>query len=88
MHAEDVHLLQLDDNQTNEVVKRKGERRTTFKKNPLLGHVPSDETDLEIEEVNRANLSWKANTCLLQRHHPQYDHKRCQRKHERPLSLA
>lgn len=50
--------------------------------------MPSDETDLVIEQVNSANLTWKANTCLLQKHHPEYDHKHCERKKSRPVSLA
>ena len=37
--------------------------------------------DLLISAVNRANLGWKADTCKLQKHHPEYS---C----EEPTSLA
>jgi hypothetical protein len=42
---------------------KKGKR--SFRKNPLIEHVPSDETDLEISAINAQNLTWKANTCML-----------------------
>lgn len=39
--------------------------------------MPSDKTDAKITEINKKNLGWKANTCMLQTTHPDYDHKEC-----------
>ena len=52
-----------------------------------MDHVPSDKTDLEISEINRSNLTWKANVCMLQKTHPDYDAIKCEGAHG-PLSLA
>jgi len=37
-----------------------------------LEHVPSDEMDLLISTINKADLGWKASTCKLQKHHQDY----------------
>lgn len=37
-----------------------------------LQHRPSDEMDLLIEAVNEAELTWKADVCKYQKHHPKY----------------
>ena len=49
----------------------------------MLTHVPSDVTDLEITEHNAKNSTWKANVCMLQKHHKDYG-THC----DKPLSLA
>ena len=71
----DISLLQL-----KSTTSRRGKK---YKANPLLTHVPSDVTDLEITEHNAANPTWKANVCMLQKHHKDYG-THC----EKPLSLA
>ena len=43
--------------------RRKGKKG--YAKNPILDHVPSDATDLEITAINEANLTWKADVCML-----------------------
>ena len=40
-------------------------------------HVATDETDLMISEINKKNLGWTADVCMLQTSHPDYDHKEC-----------
>lgn len=42
------------------------------RKNLHLSHRPSDEMDLLIDEVNMADLGWKADVCKYQKHHPKY----------------
>lgn len=37
-----------------------------------LSHRPSDEMDILIEEVNKADLGWKADVCKYQKHHALY----------------
>jgi hypothetical protein len=37
-----------------------------------LNHRPSDEMDLLIDEVNAADLGWKADVCKYQKHHANY----------------
>lgn len=37
-----------------------------------LEHKPSDEMDVFISEVNKADLGWKADTCKYQKSHPLY----------------
>lgn len=37
-----------------------------------LEHQPSDEMDLLIEAVNKADLGWKADVCKYQKTHPNY----------------
>lgn len=37
-----------------------------------LEHKPSDEMDLLIEAVNKADLGWKADVCKYQKSHPNY----------------
>jgi len=56
-----------------------GKRRTPVgkKPNPLHSHEPSDEMDLYINWINSQKLSWKANTCLLSKTDPNYDHEKC-----------
>lgn len=49
----------------------------------MLTHVPSDVTDLEITEHNAKNSTWKANVCMLQKHHKDYG-THC----DKPVSLA
>ena len=68
-------LLQL-----KSTTRRRGKQ---FKANPMLTHVPSDVTDLEITEHNAKNPTWKANVCMLQKHHKDYG-THC----DKPLSLA
>jgi len=55
--AADVQLLLIDqqeqtltERRSRKARARKGKR--TYKKNPLLEHVPSDETDAEISSIN------------------------------------
>ena len=36
-------------------------------------HKPSDRMDLLISAVNKADLGWKADTCKLQKHHPDHN---------------
>jgi len=66
MSEEEAELLQTS-SLKNEVTPQKGRR--IFKSNPLLTHVPSDITDLEITQINSGNGSWKANTCMLSKGH-------------------
>jgi hypothetical protein len=40
--------------------------------NAHKAHVPSDEMDLLIELINGSDYGWKADTCMLQKHHPMY----------------
>ena len=40
--------------------------------NMHLEHKPSDEMDLLIEAVNKADLGWKADVCKYQKSHPNY----------------
>ena len=40
--------------------------------NAHFAHVASDETDRAIDFINTANLGWKADTCKLQKNHPNY----------------
>lgn len=54
------------------ILAAEGKAKKSFRKNPLLEHVPSDETDLEISEINSQNLTWKANVCMLQKTHKDY----------------
>jgi len=35
-------------------------------------HVATDETDKAISFINSQNFGWKADTCKLQTHHPEY----------------
>lgn len=52
----------------------------TFERNPSSGrrlnmlhrHVATDQTDALISFINSNDLGWRANTCLLQTHHPDY----------------
>ncbi len=37
-----------------------------------MAHRPSDEMDLLIDAVNESNLTWKADVCKYQKHHPKY----------------
>jgi len=53
----------------------------------MAEHVPSDETDVKITEINKKKIGWKANTCMLQTSHPDYDHKECSHADEQ-ISLA
>lgn len=45
---------------------------TKRRSNLHLEHVPSDEMDLLISTINKADLGWKASTCKLQKHHQDY----------------
>ena len=54
-------------------------KKAAAKKNPVpkrknlnLAHVPSDENDLLISTINSSDFGWKADTCKLQSHHPDY----------------
>lgn len=51
--------------------------KRTFKSNVFDDHVPSDQTDLEIMQINEQKLPWKANTCMLSKSHPARDSKKC-----------
>ena len=56
-------------------VKEKGklvQRSRQKRKNLHLSHRPSDEMDLLIDEVNAADLGWKADVCKYQKHHAKY----------------
>ena len=47
--------------------------RTSHKRfNAHHAHVPSDENDMLIQTINDMDLGWKADTCKLQKHHPNY----------------
>lgn len=46
--------------------------RRSYKANPTLTHRPTDETDLEIMEINSQKGSWRANTCMLSKSHEHY----------------
>jgi hypothetical protein len=50
--------------------------------------VPSDEMDAKITEINKKNLGWTANTCLLQTSHKDYDHKECGTVPDEKVNLA
>ena len=50
--------------------------------------MPSDEMDVKITEINKKNLGWTANTCMLQTSHPDYDHKECGTQADEKISLA
>ena len=67
--AEESALVVMSEKE-DKVQPQKGRR--IYKKNPLLTHVPSDETDLEIMEINNQNGPWRANTCMLQKTHKHY----------------
>lgn len=45
----------------------------------FLKHKPSDETDLLITHINenQHHYTWTANTCMLQKHHKDYDSQKC-----------
>ena len=56
----------------------KDERRPRKKAgNLFLNHVPSTESDLLIDQINQGNLTWEANTCMLQKSHPKYNSEEC-----------
>jgi hypothetical protein len=46
--------------------------------------------DVFIENLNNADLGWKADICKLQKHHHMYDKKACEAKNNNdgPVSLA
>lgn len=69
---------------------RKHKRAHTNRRNLHLSHVPSDEMDLFIENLNNADLGWKADICKLQKHHHMYDKKACEpnNNNDGPVSLA
>ena len=69
LSEDEAELLQTSSSK-DEMMPQKGRR--IFKSNPLLTHVPSDITDLEISEINSGNGSWKANTCMLSKSHKDY----------------
>lgn len=66
MSEDEAELIQVSSSKEN-LTPQKGRR--IFKSNPLLTHVPSDITDLEITEINNSNGTWKANTCMLSKGH-------------------
>jgi len=45
--------------------KRETKRSRGKKPNKFHVHKPSPETDAYISWINKSNLSWKANTCML-----------------------
>jgi hypothetical protein len=59
--------------------KRAPHRRFNAHKN----HVPNDMMDILIEAINESDLGWKADTCMLQKHHHMYG-AHC----EKPLELV
>jgi hypothetical protein len=50
----------------------------------------SDEVDQRITHINDHPelYTWKANPCLLQQHHPQYEHSSCSDEEPAPEDLA
>lgn len=57
--------------------KQRGHKKAN---NLFMKHVPSDETDLYITHINdnQHHYTWTANTCMLQKHHKDYDKKKCE----------
>lgn len=52
--------------------KKKAPSKSYKKKNLHLEHKPSDQMDVLISSINANDLGWKADTCKLQKHHPDY----------------
>ena len=48
------------------------QRSSNRRINAHYAHVASDETDRAISFINSQNLGWKADTCKLQKSHPEY----------------
>ena len=48
------------------------QRSSNQRINAHYAHVASDETDKAISFINSQNLGWKADTCKLQKTHPEY----------------
>lgn len=63
-------------------------RASGKRSNPHYNHVPNDEMDLLIETVNTGDFGWKADVCMLQKHHHMYDADKCEKKKDGPLNLA
>jgi len=55
-------------------------RASGKRSNPHYNHVPNDEMDLLIETVNSGDFGWKADVCMLQKHHHMYDADNCEKK--------
>ena len=64
---------------------RAGKKGNRFQK-----HVPTEKMDLYISLINDNPhvFTWEANTCMLQKHHPKYDKKKCEEQETQPISLA
>lgn len=69
--------------------KMKVHKRADSKRgNPHHFHVPNDEMDLLIETVNSGDFGWKADVCMLQKHHHMYDADKCDKKEDKPVNLV
>ena len=68
--AEDKKEEPAEQGESANVLAQIGRSRNSIKRNHFTAHVPTEETDLEIMEINAANGSWTANTCMLTKEHP------------------
>ena len=72
--------MQLEDS-LQSIVEQRPPPRHVSKNAAEHPHQPSPEYDVFISWVNNnPHISWQANTCMLSKTHPDYDHKLCQSK--------
>ena len=72
----------VKDDQQYSLAQKQNEKTTSKRRgkagNLFMKHVPSEKNDAQIDMVNNGNKTWRANTCMLQKNHPNYNHEECE----------